>query len=102
FRAAGHRPHAARRPGVFLSDHIDRGTDGRGVLEQVMGLAERCVVVPLRGTTRRCCSPPSKASPNCATGSGSGARRPWLPTATEAGRNFAPPTYGRASPPRIS
>jgi serine/threonine protein phosphatase 1 len=38
---------------VFLGDHIDRGPDGRGRLEQVMGLAERCVVVPLRGTTRR-------------------------------------------------
>jgi serine/threonine protein phosphatase 1 len=34
---------------VFLGDYLDRGPDSRGVLEQVMGLAERCVVVPLRG-----------------------------------------------------
>jgi serine/threonine protein phosphatase 1 len=34
---------------VFLGDYIDRGTDSRGVLEQVSALAERCVVVPLLG-----------------------------------------------------
>ncbi len=65
---------------VFLGDYIDRGPDSRGVLEQVIALAERCSVVPLLG--------------NHATGSSSGARRPWLPTATKAGRSFAPPTCG--------
>jgi len=34
---------------VFLGDYIDRGPDSRGVLEQVIVLAERCVVVPLLG-----------------------------------------------------
>jgi serine/threonine protein phosphatase 1 len=34
---------------VFLGDYLDRGPGSRGVLEQVMGLAERCVVVPLPG-----------------------------------------------------
>jgi serine/threonine protein phosphatase 1 len=34
---------------VFPDGHIDRGPDGRGVLEQVMGLAERCIAVPLLG-----------------------------------------------------
>src|SRR5712675_42769 len=34
---------------VFLGDYIDRGTDSRGVLEQVLALTERCTVVPLLG-----------------------------------------------------
>jgi serine/threonine protein phosphatase 1 len=34
---------------VFLGDFIDRGPDSRTVLEQVIALAERCVVVPLLG-----------------------------------------------------
>jgi serine/threonine protein phosphatase 1 len=34
---------------VFLGDYIDRGPDSRGVLEQVIGLAERWSVVPLLG-----------------------------------------------------
>ena len=34
---------------VFLGDYIDRGPDSRGVLEQVIALAERCAVVPLLG-----------------------------------------------------
>jgi serine/threonine protein phosphatase 1 len=34
---------------VFLGDYIDRGPDSRGVLEQVIALAERCMVVPLLG-----------------------------------------------------
>jgi serine/threonine protein phosphatase 1 len=34
---------------VFLGDYIDRGPDSFGVLEQVIALAQRCVVVPLRG-----------------------------------------------------
>ena len=34
---------------VFLGDYIDRGPDSRGVLEQVIALAERCIVVPLLG-----------------------------------------------------
>src|SRR5262249_56299773 len=34
---------------VFLGDYIDRGPDSRGVLEQVIALAGRCVVVPLLG-----------------------------------------------------
>ena len=38
---------------VFLGDYIDRGPDSRGVLGQVIALAERCTVVPLLGTTRR-------------------------------------------------
>jgi hypothetical protein len=81
---------------VFLGDYIDRGPDSRGVVGQVIALAERCTVVPLLGNQRRCCSPPSKASPNCATGSSSGARRRWLPTATEAGRRHGlPPSSGK-------
>jgi serine/threonine protein phosphatase 1 len=32
---------------VFLGDYIDRGPDSRGVLEEVIALAERCVVVML-------------------------------------------------------
>jgi serine/threonine protein phosphatase 1 len=31
---------------VFLGDYIDRGPDSRGVVEQVIALAERCTVVP--------------------------------------------------------
>jgi serine/threonine protein phosphatase 1 len=34
---------------VFLGDYIDRGPDSRGVLEQVIALAERCTLVPLLG-----------------------------------------------------
>jgi serine/threonine protein phosphatase 1 len=34
---------------VFLGDYIDRGPDSRGVLGQVIALAERCTVVPLVG-----------------------------------------------------
>ncbi len=34
---------------VFLGDYIDRGPDSRGVVEQVIALAERCHVVPLLG-----------------------------------------------------
>jgi serine/threonine protein phosphatase 1 len=34
---------------VFLGDYIDRGPDSRGVVEQVVALAERCTVVPLLG-----------------------------------------------------
>ena len=34
---------------VFPDGHIDRGPDSRGVLEQVIALAERCTVVPLLG-----------------------------------------------------
>jgi serine/threonine protein phosphatase 1 len=34
---------------VFVGDYIDRGPDSRGVLEQVIALAERCTVVPLLG-----------------------------------------------------
>jgi hypothetical protein len=34
---------------VFLGDYIDRGPDSRGVLEQVIALAQRCTVVPLLG-----------------------------------------------------
>ncbi len=34
---------------VFVGDYIDRGPDSRGVLEQVIALAERCSVVPLLG-----------------------------------------------------
>ena len=34
---------------VFLGDYIDRGPDSRGVLEQVIAVAERCSVVPLLG-----------------------------------------------------
>jgi serine/threonine protein phosphatase 1 len=34
---------------VFLGDYIDRGRDSRGVLEQVIALAERCTLVPLLG-----------------------------------------------------
>ena len=32
---------------VFLGDHIDRGPDSRGVLEQVIAVAERRTLVPL-------------------------------------------------------
>src|SRR5262249_37752218 len=34
---------------VFLGDYIDRGPDSRGVLDQVIALAERGPVVPLMG-----------------------------------------------------
>jgi serine/threonine protein phosphatase 1 len=34
---------------VFPGDYIDRGPDSRGVVEQVIALAERCTVVPLLG-----------------------------------------------------
>jgi serine/threonine protein phosphatase 1 len=34
---------------VPLGDYIDRGPDSRGVLDQVIALAERCVLVPLLG-----------------------------------------------------
>jgi serine/threonine protein phosphatase 1 len=34
---------------VFLGDYIDRGPDSRGVIDQVIRLAERCQVVPLMG-----------------------------------------------------
>src|SRR5262245_5947626 len=34
---------------VFLGDYIDRGPDSRGVVEQVIALAERCTVVPPLG-----------------------------------------------------
>src|SRR5208283_1153947 len=34
---------------VFLGDYIDRGPDSRGVIEQVIALADRCQVVPLLG-----------------------------------------------------
>jgi serine/threonine protein phosphatase 1 len=34
---------------LFLGDYIDRGADSRGVLEQVIALAERCTVVRLLG-----------------------------------------------------
>ena len=33
---------------VVLGDYIDRGPDSRGVVEQVIALAERCTAVPLR------------------------------------------------------
>src|SRR2546430_524502 len=34
---------------VTLGDYVDRGPDSRGVLEQLVGLAERCHLVPLLG-----------------------------------------------------
>ena len=34
---------------VFLGDYIDRGPDSKGVIEQVIQLADRCHVVPLMG-----------------------------------------------------
>lgn len=34
---------------VFLGDYIDRGPDSKGVIEQVIRLADRCHVVPLMG-----------------------------------------------------
>src|SRR4051794_35066905 len=34
---------------VFLGDYIDRGPDSRGVLEQMIALAERCTLVSLLG-----------------------------------------------------
>lgn len=34
---------------VFLGDYIDRGPDSRGVIEQVIRLADQCQVVPLLG-----------------------------------------------------
>ncbi len=34
---------------VPLGDYIDRGSDSRGVLEQLLDLRERCVLVPLLG-----------------------------------------------------
>jgi serine/threonine protein phosphatase 1 len=75
---------------VFLGDYIDRGPDSRGVLEQVIALAVRSTVVPLMGNHEEMLLAALKGRPTCATGSSSGARRPWLPTATEAGRSFGP------------
>jgi Calcineurin-like phosphoesterase len=34
---------------VTLGDYIDWGPDSRGVLDQLIGLARRCTVVPIRG-----------------------------------------------------
>jgi serine/threonine protein phosphatase 1 len=34
---------------VFLGDYIDGGPDSRGMVEQVVTLAERYIVVPLLG-----------------------------------------------------
>ncbi len=34
---------------VLLGDYIDRGIDSRGVIEQLIGLQDRCHVVPLLG-----------------------------------------------------
>jgi serine/threonine protein phosphatase 1 len=34
---------------IFLGDYIDRGPDSRGVIEQVIRLADECQVVPLLG-----------------------------------------------------
>jgi serine/threonine protein phosphatase 1 len=34
---------------VTLGDHIDRGPDSRGVVEQMLDLAGRCTLVPLKG-----------------------------------------------------
>lgn len=34
---------------VFLGDFLDWGPDSRGVLDQVIGLVNRCTVVPIRG-----------------------------------------------------
>jgi serine/threonine protein phosphatase 1 len=34
---------------VFLGDYIDRGPDSKGVLDQIIALAQLCTVVPLMG-----------------------------------------------------
>ena len=34
---------------VFLGDYIDRGPDSKGVLNQLIELADRCRLVPLKG-----------------------------------------------------
>ncbi len=34
---------------VTLGDYIDWGPDSRGVLDQLIGLGERCTLVPIRG-----------------------------------------------------
>lgn len=34
---------------VFLGDYVDRGPDSAGVLDQLVGLLDRCEVVPLLG-----------------------------------------------------
>lgn len=34
---------------VFLGDYIDRGSDSRGVIDQLIDLQQRCTVVPLLG-----------------------------------------------------
>jgi serine/threonine protein phosphatase 1 len=46
--AAAIKP-ASRDTLVFLGDYVDRGLDSRGVIEQVLGLANQCRVVPLLG-----------------------------------------------------
>ena len=79
---------------VFLGDYIDRGPDSRGVLEQVIALAGRSTVVPLLGNHEEMLLAALEGQSNCATGSSSGARRPWPYAATRAGRTFAPPTCG--------
>ena len=76
---------------VFLGDYIDRGPDSRGVLVQVIALAERCTLVPLLGNHEEML---------LAALEGQSELRYWLKfggteaTASEAGRTFAPPTCG--------
>lgn len=42
------RPQPADRV-VTLGDYVDRGSDSRGVVEELMGLAGRCRLIPLLG-----------------------------------------------------
>jgi serine/threonine protein phosphatase 1 len=79
---------------VFLGDDIDRGPDSRGVLEQVLALAERCSVVPLLGNHEEMLLAALEGQSELRYRLKFGGTRPWLPTATEAGRRFAPPTCG--------
>lgn len=40
---------------VTLGGYIDRGPDGQGVIDLLVGLSKRYRFVPLLGITRRCC-----------------------------------------------
>ena len=79
---------------VFLGDYIDRGPDSRGVVEQVIALGDRSTVVPLMGNHEEMLLAALEGSSELRYWLKFGARRPCPPTATEAGRSFAPPTCG--------
>jgi serine/threonine protein phosphatase 1 len=76
---------------VFPDGHIDRGPDSRGVLEQVIALAERCAVVPLLGNHEAMMLAALEGPSELRYWLKFGGTEARLPTATEAGQNFTPP-----------